>query len=330
MSKKLVQLTRALMAALLLCLAACSSSPDELMMEGKTATEAGKFDEALALYDQALEAGAEDPTVVYGATWGKSQVFMVQQKYVEQIALLEGILGNESLQGQHTPTKDSLIVAYRALGASLAESDQAGSDAAYRKAIEHGDMEARNTLASSLTARAKAKHQEQAYSEATELFQAAKDLSPSAEVLREVNAGLLVSRRQLFQVPFLRRFLERKAQLAEAGSYNEEEKQLIFNVTVQVTTDRAVNRRSKSAAEAEGERLARAELLTQAVALARELGAGEGEAALAEDRVNVQSSTLARRSRRQRTPPRKYQTEFTMRAAISQTDFLNLAWGLSQ
>ena len=87
MSKKLVQLTRALMAALLLCLAACSSSPDELIMEGKTATEAGKFDEALALYDQALEAGAEDPALVYGATWGKSQVFMVQQKYAEQIAL---------------------------------------------------------------------------------------------------------------------------------------------------------------------------------------------------------------------------------------------------
>ena len=313
---------------LLLALAACSSSPDALIEQGKVAAENGDFEQALALYGQALEAGAEQANVVYGATWGQAQVYQSQKNYAEQIKLLDGILGNEALKAHYEITEKKLIEAYMMQGAALSESNPEGSDKAYRKAIEHGSTKARNVLAAQIVSRASGLQKAKKFQEAVKLYQSAIELKPTGKPLEEATNSLLVCRRQLFQAPFLAKLARRLEQLKGSGQYDAEKQSFIFNVKVQVVTDKRVSRRTKGAAAEAGEKLAITAVNEAARALAKELGAGDGAATLPAEKIQALSSKLGRRSKR--NAARKYETPFELKAGISRKDFLHLAWLMSK
>lgn len=199
----------------------CDGGKEELIAKGRRAAKNENYKEALAFFDEALKADAED----YNALWGKADTYRRDGNLPEQQKVLEQIMGIKELAEKYAAVvKPALETNYRKQADVVMGSQPDKAEGFLRKALElDSKSEANQTLADLLARSGDELLRKAQFAEAKAAYDKAMALRISRKQRSELSGKAEIATFMTYKQSFMPRFEPLKAELVQAGAYDEKE-----------------------------------------------------------------------------------------------------------
>lgn len=216
-------------ALCVLVLFACDAGKEKHIALGRKAAKNKAYDEALTHFDNALAADGND----FNALWGKADVYRRDNNLPEQAKLLEKIMGTEVLGAKHgAVVKPALETNYRMQADAAMGTRPDAAEAFLRKAIGlRKKSDANIVLAQLLMRKGDDALKKRDFSSAEKTYKAALELRLNRRLRAQLKGKAEIAGFMSFREAFMPRFDAVKAELIEAGIYDEKKHE--FTITVE-------------------------------------------------------------------------------------------------
>lgn len=219
-------------AILLLAIPGCDKGEDHIL-EGRKAVKAGNFEKGIEHFDNALKANPSS----YDAMWGKADAYRRDNNLVKQAEVLEQISANKDMIEKFAAVvTPALETNYRKQAGSMEDSDPK-KETLLRQAIKlNKASEAHITLATLLTKRGDDALKAQKWGDAATAYKSALELRIARKEKAKLKGKIEVAEFKQFVDGFItQRFDPMKAELVQAGNYDEKTRSFFVEVQADLT-----------------------------------------------------------------------------------------------
>lgn len=220
-----------------LSMLACNSDPEGLYSRGAQLAQQGKFDQAIATFDDLKAISGESDLYLYKSIYGKSEVARLRGDLVAQSDHLEAILAQPRFS-EHYPLVREKLEENLLLRAQKerVKPDPSGAIPLYQRAIDlSSKSEARALLSEFLSARAVAALTSHSFDEAIELFERVRSINEGNEtLLQQVSDQIHEARFLKYRLSAEQLFARRVNDLIEKKQYDLQTKTFFFKVSAEV------------------------------------------------------------------------------------------------